>query len=171
MPGARPPPWDPILSFSHTFSLKSAHVRGPRPPPLTGARPPTGNPGSATGKGCYVATSDMKSAFGHLTTRPQDREWFVMMAIHPLTGKKWFFIEKCLSFGHSISCALFQKVSDAIEHLFHFRKGHHSNNYLDDVFFVTLLQILCDNLVQQFLGLCEEISFRWHSTKCSGLRR
>ena len=36
-----PPLWDPILSFSHTFSLKSAHVGGPRPPP-------TGNPGSAT---------------------------------------------------------------------------------------------------------------------------
>ena len=34
------PPWDPILSFSHTFSPKSAHVGGPRPP--------TGNPGSAT---------------------------------------------------------------------------------------------------------------------------
>ena len=36
-----PPLWDPILSFSHTFSPKSAHVGGPRPPP-------TGNPGSAT---------------------------------------------------------------------------------------------------------------------------
>ena len=46
VPGARPL-WDPILSFSHTFSPKSAHVGGPRPP-LTGARPPTGNPGSAT---------------------------------------------------------------------------------------------------------------------------
>ena len=27
------PPWDPILSFLHTFSPKSAHVGGPRPPP------------------------------------------------------------------------------------------------------------------------------------------
>ena len=47
VPGAcPPPPWDPILSFSHTFSPKCAHVGGPHP--LTGARPPTGNPGSAT---------------------------------------------------------------------------------------------------------------------------
>ena len=38
-PAQAPPPWDPILSFSHTFSPKSAHVRGPRPT-LTGARPP-----------------------------------------------------------------------------------------------------------------------------------
>ena len=31
VPGARPL-WDPILSFSHTFSPKSSHVRGPHPP-------------------------------------------------------------------------------------------------------------------------------------------
>ena len=46
VPGACPP-WDPILSFSHTFSPKSAHVGGPHPP-LMGAHPPMGNPGSAT---------------------------------------------------------------------------------------------------------------------------
>ena len=33
------PLWDPILSFLHTFSPKSAHIGGPRPP--------TGNPGCA----------------------------------------------------------------------------------------------------------------------------
>ena len=46
MPGACPP-WDPILLFLHTYSPKSNHIRGPRP--LMGARPPLGNPGSATG--------------------------------------------------------------------------------------------------------------------------
>ena len=45
--GHMPPLWDPILSFSHTFSLKSVHVGGPCPP-LMSAHPPTGNPGSAT---------------------------------------------------------------------------------------------------------------------------
>ena len=43
------PLWDPFLLFSHTFSPKSAHVVGPRPP--TGTRPPMGNPGSATVSG------------------------------------------------------------------------------------------------------------------------
>ena len=37
---ASPPKWDPILSFSHTFSPKSARVGG--------RCPPTGNLGSAT---------------------------------------------------------------------------------------------------------------------------
>ena len=32
MPGARHPLWDPIPSFLHTFSLKSARVGGPHPP-------------------------------------------------------------------------------------------------------------------------------------------
>ena len=32
VPGAHPL-WDPILLFLHTFSLKSARVGGPRPPP------------------------------------------------------------------------------------------------------------------------------------------
>ena len=37
---------DPILSLSHTFSLKSARVGGPRPPPPpNGSTAPTGNPG------------------------------------------------------------------------------------------------------------------------------
>ena len=37
VPGTCPPLWDPILSFSHTFSPKSTCVRGSRPP--MGARP------------------------------------------------------------------------------------------------------------------------------------
>ena len=36
--GCTPPPWDPILLFLHTFSLKSAHVGGPSPP--NGCMPP-----------------------------------------------------------------------------------------------------------------------------------
>ena len=36
--GCTAPLWDPILSFSHTFSPKSAHVGGPCPP--NGCMPP-----------------------------------------------------------------------------------------------------------------------------------
>ena len=38
---AHAPLWDPILLFLHTFSVKSAHVRGPHPP-VTGPHPPYG---------------------------------------------------------------------------------------------------------------------------------
>ena len=39
---------DPILSLSHMFLPKSAHVGGRRPPPPWDRSLPTGNPGSAT---------------------------------------------------------------------------------------------------------------------------
>ena len=39
VPTRTPPLQDPILSFSHTFSLKSAHIGGQNPPKM-GPRPP-----------------------------------------------------------------------------------------------------------------------------------
>ena len=41
VPGARPL-WDLILSFSHIFSPKSAHIRGPCSSPHNGSTPPYG---------------------------------------------------------------------------------------------------------------------------------
>ena len=55
------------------------------------------------GKGCYMAKSDMKSAFRHLPVRKEDWCLIIMMARHPITGKKYFFAEKSMPFGHSIS--------------------------------------------------------------------
>ena len=46
VPPACAPQQDPILSFSHTFLLKSIRIRGSCPP--NGSAPPMGNPGSAT---------------------------------------------------------------------------------------------------------------------------
>ena len=38
MSSTRPPSWDPIFSFLHTFLAKSAYVRGSHPP-LNGSTP------------------------------------------------------------------------------------------------------------------------------------
>ena len=43
---AHDPLQDPILLFSHTFSLKSAHVGGQNPPQNGSTPPLTENPGS-----------------------------------------------------------------------------------------------------------------------------
>ena len=40
-----------------------------------------------------------------------------MCAEDPLTKKLWFFIDKCLPFGSSRSCAIFQFFSDALAFL------------------------------------------------------
>ena len=42
-------------------------------------------------------------------------KWLVMMAENPETGKIQFFIDKCLPFGASISCAIFQDFSDGLK--------------------------------------------------------
>ena len=58
------------------------------------------------GKFCNMTKSDMKSAFQHLRLRVSDFCLLLMKAESPLDGRTYFFIEKALSFGSSISCAV-----------------------------------------------------------------
>ena len=108
---------------------------------------------------CFVVKSDFKGAFRNLPIKPEDRKWLVMVAVHPVTRIKYFFIEKCLPFGSSISCSHFQRVSNAIEHIFLKRTGSRANNYLDDFLIAALIKALCDGRVQAFLDICEMINF------------
>ena len=73
------------------------------------------------GANCFLAKSDMKSAFRHVPIRQEDWRWLVMIAHHPVTGQKYYFYDKCVAFGSSISCCHFQRVSNAIEHILYFR--------------------------------------------------
>ena len=82
-----------------------------------------------------------------------------MMAKNPQTGKIQYFVDKCLPFGASISCSHFQRFSNCIEFIFRKRTGKKANNYLDDFFFAALLAVLCNNQVQKFLNLYDEIGF------------
>ena len=112
-----------------------------------------------TGKGCYLGKSDFTAAFRNLGIHPSDWHLLVMKAENPQNGKTYYFIDKCLPFGHSISCYLFQEVSDAIEHILAYRTKKHSINYLDDFLIANLVKKLCNDHIQAFLDLCEEISF------------
>ena len=83
---------------------------------------------SMTGK------SDMSLAFCHLRMRIQDFCWLVMKAKNPVPKVWQYFVNKCLPFGSSISCAHFQKFSDSIAFLVKV-KSHRKKkplNYLDD---------------------------------------
>ena len=64
----------------------------------------------------WYGKTDLKSAFRILPGRPENFWIFVMYAKHPITNKIYYFIDKCMAFGHSISCALFQKFSNALAH-------------------------------------------------------
>ena len=111
------------------------------------------------GKNCAAAKSDLQSAFRQLGIKPEHWKYLVMKAQSPFDQKIYYFVDKAVPFGASISCAHFQAVSDAIAHLVEHRTGSRPVNYLDDYFFAKLLKLLCDNQVRSFLQICAEINF------------
>ena len=110
-------------------------------------------------KSIYYSKTDAKSTFRMLPVKVGHRCWLVMCVEHPITGKKKYFVDKCLPFGASISCALFQKFSDALQFLVEFRIQitFCITNYLDDFLFVAWFKSVCDWMMKQFLKLCAKI--------------
>ena len=81
-----------------------------------------------------------------------------MSAKNPLTHKWQYFKDKCLPFGASISCAIFQRFSNALKYLTQFRTSRKSiTNYLDDFLFIAYTRILGNEMIHKFLNLCEEL--------------
>ena len=82
-----------------------------------------------------------------------------MKAQDPKSGEWKFFIDKCLPFSSSISCALFQKFSDALCFLAEYRTSSQGTitNYLDDFLFLALTLLCCNFIIQDFLDMCERI--------------
>ena len=111
----------------------------------------------------WFGKSDIKSAFRILCTSPECWWTMIMMAKHPRTHQIFYFIDKCLPFGHSISCALFQKFLDALAFLLKFRTQCRAinntalSNYLDDFLFAAIKRLICNTIIQLFLDLCGEI--------------
>ena len=111
------------------------------------------------GKNCSIAKSDMSRAFRNVPLRKGDFMIMIMKAKHPKTGVWYWFVDKCLPFGSSISCKIFQDFSDSIAFLVKYRTGKNLVNYLDDYFFAALYKMACDWQVRQFLDICKEINF------------
>ena len=111
------------------------------------------------GVSCSVGKSDMSSAFRHVPMAPDQWWLLVMTAIHPITRKLFYFVDKCLPFGASISCAIFQAVSDAIAWITQVRTGRPNVNYLDDYLFAAAIKAFCDSQIRAFLDICQDINF------------
>ena len=107
---------------------------------------------------CEAAKSDLTAAFRQICLKKRCWKWLVMKAKNPITKKFYFFVDKCLPFGASISCAIFQAFSDALAHIMRFKTQSDNINYLDDFFFAALCNAACNCLVQQFLDMCQYIN-------------
>ena len=105
----------------------------------------------------YMGKSDIRSAFRVLPLNPESWKWLIMKARNPVSGEWQYFVDKCLPFGSSISCALFQKVSNALRHIVEFRTGSPLTNYLDDFLFYALTVLRCNYLLRSFIDICTDI--------------
>ena len=113
----------------------------------------------ATHRAVFSGKSDMQSAFRNLPISKLDFMLLMMKCEDPESGKIYFFVDKCLPFGASISCTLFQEFSDAVAFLFRQRTGEETVNYLDDYYFVAMMKNLCDRQIEEFLQICHLINF------------
>ena len=86
-------------------------------------------PGKNGKKTMRFSKSDLTSAFRILLMKISHPCWLVLMAEDLLTGKKQFFVDKCLPFGASISCAQFQKFSDALQFINRIQTTSHTKNH------------------------------------------
>ena len=111
------------------------------------------------GKSCFIGKSDMSAAFRNIGMCKKDWPLMVMKAKNPEDGKWYYFIDKCMPFGSSISCAIFQRFSNAVALLVKFRTSKRALNYLDNFFFTALKKLFCDSQLRVFLQVCEEINF------------
>ena len=107
----------------------------------------------------WYSKSDLKSAFHILSIRPLDWPLLAMKAFHPETEEEFYFFDKCLPFGASISCSHFQGFSNALRHIFKFITDTQGQmpNYLDDILSIVTCIIKCNLLVKCFLELCYEL--------------
>ena len=119
----------------------------------------------------WFGKSDAQSAFRVVPLLRKCWNLLIMKAYCPKTGVLQYFVDKCLPFGASISCAIFQDVSDALRHILQFRTAvripHNRaiNNYLDDFLFITTVMRLCNWLIQKFLDLCQEVGMPINMSK------
>ena len=103
--------------------------------------------------------TDAVSAFHLLPILPSQCCWLILKASHPVTKKVFYFVDKCLPFGSSISCAQFQSFLDALAHIMQTKAVTFTiiTNYLDNFLIISYTIQLCNELMEQFLKLCSTI--------------
>ena len=69
------------------------------------------------GKNCRIGKSDFSLAFHQAPMSKESWSLLTMKARCPLDDCTYYFVDKCMPFGVSISCAHFQEISNAIAYI------------------------------------------------------
>lgn len=101
------------------------------------------------GRGCFLAKSDIKSAFRIVPIHPSQ---------YHLMGFKWrgkYYFDKCLAMGLRSSCQIFETVSSAILYILQKHYNVHDVvKVLDDFLFAAITRERCQSDLDAFLKLC-----------------
>ena len=105
---------------------------------------------SVWGPACFLAKTDIKSAFRIIPVHPHD---------YPSLEIKWadnYHFDRCLPMGCSSSCAIFEASSTSLEWLPLYKfKASAVLHILDDFLFVASLLEKCHTDLANFLRLCD----------------
>ena len=115
------------------------------------------------GQGCFMAKSDIRSAFRLIPIHPRD---------YPLLGFMWsgeFYFDRCLPMGAASSCAIFERFSTALEWItlgsVHNCSVHH---VLDDFIFIAPTAMECQMGLDAFLEICKNVGVPIADEKTQG---
>lgn len=115
------------------------------------------------GPGCFLAKSDIKSAFRIVPVHP---------SVHQLLGIQWrefYYYDRFLPMGASSSCAIFERFSTALEWIAAQEiKQCHIHHVLDDFIFVSASESSCLHALQQFESICAYIGVPLAPEKTEG---
>ena len=104
------------------------------------------------GPSCFLAKTNIKSAFRIIPIHPND---------YPLLGMKWrgrFYYDRCMPMGCSSSCKTFETFSTAVEWIArHKQKIDKILHLLDDFLFVSSSHTQWQTYLYLFLALCNHI--------------
>ena len=104
------------------------------------------------GKGCFLAKTDIKSAFRIIPVSPND---------FPLLGMEWqgkFYFDKCLPMGCSSSCNIFETFTTVLEWVAMNKLNASAViHILDDFWFIAPSKEKCQGDLNNFLTVCQRI--------------
>ena len=103
------------------------------------------------GPGVNMTKEDLKSVFRNVSMCFQD------LNLLGIKVKGQFFIDNCLPFGVSVSCAVFEDISTLIHWIAERRASHAMIHYLDKLFKIHKLFYMCGNIISSFKQVCNEI--------------
>ena len=105
----------------------------------------------------WLGITDLKSAFRVVPGRPDQWKFLLMKARHPTTGVTYYFADKCLPFGASISCSLYNDFSNALAHIicYYTNSVCRVTNYLDDFLFISTSEQQSMYRVRTFIQICK----------------